>query len=72
MKKQYSVQNLDCANCAQRMENAIKKIGGVTDASLSFLMQKLTVEAGEEGFEKIMDKILKACKKIEPDFKILV
>ena len=67
MKKTYKLTDLDCANCAAKMENAIKKIDGVTEASVSFLTQKLTVEAEDSRFEEIMKQVVKACKKVEPD-----
>ena len=47
MKKRYNLRDLDCANCAAKMENAIRRIDGVRDASVSFLTQKLTLEADE-------------------------
>ena len=67
MKKIYKLQDLDCANCAAKMENAIKKIDGVSDASVSFMTQKLTVEAEDSRFEAVMDEIVRVCKKVEPD-----
>ena len=67
MRKTYKLIDLDCAHCAAKMENAIKKIDGVTEASVSFLTQKLTVEAEESRFEEIMKQVVKACKKVEPD-----
>ena len=67
MRKTYKLTDLDCANCAAKMENAIKKIDGVSDASVSFLTQKLTVEAEDSRFEEIMKQVVKACKKVEPD-----
>ena len=67
MRKTYKLTDLDCANCAAKMENAIKKIDGVTEASVSFLTQKLTVEAEYGRFEDIMKQVVKACKKVEPD-----
>ena len=67
MRKTYKLTDLDCANCAAKMENAIKKIDGVTEASVSFLTQKLTVEAEDSRFEEIMKQVVKACKKVEPD-----
>ncbi len=67
MRKTYKLTDLDCANCAAKMENAIKKIDGVTEASVSFLTQKLTVEAEDGRFEEIMKQVVKACKKVEPD-----
>ena len=71
MKKKFKLQDLDCANCAQKMEDAIKKIDGVTDASVSFMTQKMSIDADDERFEAIMDEIVKVCKKVEPDCVIL-
>ena len=67
MKKTYKLTDLDCANCAAKMEAAIQKIDGVSEASVSFLTQKLTVEAEDSRFEEIMKQVVKACKKVEPD-----
>ena len=71
MKKKFKLQDLDCANCAAKMEAGIKKIDGVKDASVSFMMQKMTIEAEDERFEEIMKAVVKVCEKIEPDCKIL-
>lgn len=68
--KQYQLKDLDCANCAAKMEEAIKKIDGVADASVSFMAQKLTVNAEDSRFEEIMKQVVKTCKKVEPDCKI--
>lgn len=72
MKKRFKMQDLDCANCAAKMEEAIKKIDGVKDANVSFMTQKLTVEADEEKFDGVMAQIVKVCKKVEPDCTILI
>lgn len=72
MKKKFKLQDLDCANCAQKMEDAIKKIEGVTDASVNFMMQKMTIEAAEEKFDEIMEQVVDTCKKVEPDCVILM
>jgi len=71
MKKKFKMVDLDCANCAAKMENAIRKIDGVQDATVSFMSQRLTVEADESRFEEILDKIAKVCKKVEPDCQIV-
>ncbi|MEL7609667.1 MAG: cation transporter [Bacillota bacterium] len=70
MRKHYKMVDLDCANCASKMECAIRKLDGVQDANVNFMAQKLTVEAPEERFEQIMDQIEKVCKRIEPDCAI--
>ena len=70
MKKTFNLTDLDCANCAGKMEAAVLKIEGVKAAQVSFLMQKMTVEAEEADFDRIMKKAVKACKKVEPDCRI--
>ena len=71
MKKVYKLRDLDCANCAQKMEDAIKKIDGVQDASVSFLLQKLTLTAEDSRFDEVLRQAVKACKRVEPDCEIL-
>jgi copper chaperone CopZ len=71
MKKKFKLENLDCANCAAKMEAAIRKLDGVTDVSVNFMMQKLTLEAPEERFEELLDRAAEICKKVEPDCKII-
>lgn len=72
MKKKFKMQDLDCANCAAKMEEAIKKIEGVEDATVSFMMQKLTIEADEARMDEIMEQVVAVCKKVEPDCRILL
>ena len=67
MKKKFKLTDLDCANWAAKMEAAIKKIEGVSDASVSFLMQKMTIEADEARFDAIMKEVVEVCRKVEPD-----
>ncbi len=67
MKKRFNMVDLDCANCAAKMETAIKKIDGVHDATVSFLSQKLTIDADDARFDEIMNEVVKVCKKVEPD-----
>ena len=70
MKKTYQIE-VDCANCANLMENAAKKTDGVRNAVVNFMTQKMIVEF-EDGQEPkaIMQDVLKACKKVEPDCEI--
>ena len=70
MKKRYNLVDLDCANCAAKMEEAIKKIDGVNTATVSFLTQKMTVDADDARFEEIMDEVVAVGKKVEPDCEI--
>lgn len=72
MKKVFSMEDLDCANCAAKMENAIKRIEGVEDANVSFMAQKLTLVADDDKFDDILKKAVKVCKKVEPDCRIIV
>ena len=71
-RKVYILENLDCANCAAKMEDAIKKLDGVNDASVSFMMQKMTVDAEDDKFDAIMEEVVRVCAKVEPDCKILM
>ncbi len=71
MRKVFKLEDLDCANCAAKMEDAIKKISGVNSASMSFITQKLVVDCDPENLDAIMDEAEKICKKIEPDMTIL-
>ena len=70
MKKTYKIE-VDCAACALKMEDAAKKVEGVTDATVSLITQKMKVDF-EEGTdpETVMSEILKVAKKVEPDFEI--
>ena len=72
MKKVFKLEDLDCANCARKMEDGIKKIDGVTDASVNFLAQKLTLEADDDRFDAILKEVIKTCKKVEPDCTVIV
>ena len=71
MKKVFRLKDLDCANCAAKMERSINKIDGVESASVSFMSQKLTIEADESRFDSIMDEVVKVCRRVEPDGEIL-
>ena len=70
MKKTYKLVDLDCANCAAKMETAIKKLPGVTDATVSFLTQKMTIEADD--LDAIIKDVVKCVKKVEPDCEVVL
>ena len=72
MKKTFKMIDLDCANCAAKMEAAIKKIDGVQDATVSFMTQKLTIQADDARFDAVVQEAVKACKKVEPDCEIVL
>ena len=69
MKKTYKIE-VDCAACALKMEDAAKKVEGVTDATVSFMTQKLTLDADDTRFDEILNEVVKVCKKVEPDCEI--
>lgn len=69
MKKKFKCE-IDCANCAAKVEDAIKKLEGVEDAKLNFMMQKLTLIADDDRFDEILDEAIKTGRKIEPDFTV--
>ena len=72
MKKTFKMIDLDCANCAAKMEAAIKKIDGVQDATVSFMTQKLTIQADDARFDAVVQEAVKACKQVEPDCEIVL
>ncbi len=72
MKKKFKMVDLDCANCAAKMEAAINKIDGVKEATVSFMTQRLVIEADDARFDEIMQEVVKACKKVEPECEILL
>ena len=72
MKKVFKLEELDCAHCAAKMEDGIRKLDGVTAVSVNFLTQKLTLEADDAKFDEILKKAAAICKKIEPDCRILL
>ena len=69
MKKTFKCE-VDCANCAAKMEEAVKKLEGVVSARVNFMTQKFTLEAADDIFDQVFDDAVKACKKVEPDFEI--
>lgn len=70
MKKTFKLTDLDCANCASKMETAINKIDGVHKATVSFMTQKLTIDAEDDKFDNILNEAIMTVSKIEPDCKI--
>ncbi len=72
MKKVFKLIDLDCANCAAKMENAIAQMDGVQKVTVSFLAQKLTLEADDARFDEIVREMVKVCRKVEPDCEIVL
>ena len=71
MRKSFKLRDLDCANCAAKMEDAIRKLDGVNSATVSFMTQKLTLDADDARFNEILQQAAKVCKKEEPDCTIV-
>ena len=69
MQKKFNIE-VDCANCAAKVENAVKNLPGVVNASVSFMAQKMVLEAEDARFDEVLKQAVKAAKKIEPDFEI--
>lgn len=71
MRKTIKLEDLDCANCAAKLENAIKKLDGVADCSVSFMTQKMVLEAPDEQFDAVLGEVKKLAARLEPDMSIL-
>ena len=69
MKKKFKCE-IDCANCAAKVEDAVKKIDGVNDAKVNFMTQKFTLDADDDRFDAVLDEAIRTGKKIEPDFEV--
>ena len=67
MKKKFKLEDLDCANCAAKMEDAIRKLDGVQSVTISFMAQKMTLEAEDANFDKVLKQVKKCIKRVEPD-----
>ena len=72
MKKVIAMQDLDCANCAAKMEQAIRKIDGVQSCAINFMLQRMTLELDESNSEEIIKQIKATIKKIEPDCRLKI
>ena len=71
MNKTYNI-SVDCINCANTMEDIANNTPGVIDAAVSFMTQKMTVDADDARFDEIMDEVVRVCAKVEPDCQILL
>lgn len=71
MKKVFKLEELDCAHCAAKMEDGIRKLDGVINVQVNFLSQKLTLEADDNEFDTILKKAKDIIKKIEPDCVVI-
>lgn len=71
MKKTIKLQDLDCANCAAKIENAISKLDGVVDVKVNFMSQKMILETTDDRFDAVLGEAKKIAKKVEPDLVFL-
>ena len=72
MKKRYKMENLDCANCAAKMEERIRRLPCVADATVNFTHQRLTLDAPEEELGRILPEIQRIVKDIEADCSVII
>ena len=72
MRKVFEMEDLDCANCAARMEEAIRKIDGVTYVNISFIAQRMTLEADDAVFDAIAQKAAKAGARVDSDCRVIL
>ncbi len=72
MKKVFIIEDLDCAHCAAKIEQAVAKLSGVKAVSVNFLSQKMTIDAADELFDSVVAEAVKIAKKIEPDCNVIL
>lgn len=72
MKKIINLQDLDCANCAAKMEDNIRKIDGVKNVSVNFMTQKMVLECDDNRCVDILRQVKNVCRKVEPDCKLMI
>lgn len=72
MKKAFKLEDLDCANCAAKMEAAIGKLPGVQNVTVSFMTQKMTLEAEDARFDEVLQAAIKCIAKVEPDCRVIL
>ncbi len=72
MKKTFELEDLDCANCARKMQEAVEKLDGVKSCSVNFMTQKMILDADDARFDDILNEAIKVMKKVEPDCTVLV
>ncbi|MBR6918342.1 MAG: heavy-metal-associated domain-containing protein [Clostridia bacterium] len=72
MKKTYSLKEIDCANCAAKLERKLSKLAGVENVEINFMAQKMTLEASDEEFEEVLARAVAAVAKYEPDCRVIL
>ncbi len=71
MRKSYKLDEIDCANCALKLEDAIRKVDGVKDAKVNFMTQKMTLAADDDRFDAVLDEVCALVAKMEPDCEVI-
>jgi copper chaperone CopZ len=71
VKKTFAMEDLDCANCARKIQDAIVKIDGVENCEINFMLQKMTLEYDADNQDKLFKAIKKCVKKVEPDCSVI-
>ncbi|MBR5386660.1 MAG: heavy-metal-associated domain-containing protein [Clostridiales bacterium] len=72
MKKTFELEDLDCANCARKMQEAVEKLDGVNSCSVNFMTQKMILDADDAKFDIILQEAIKVMKKVEPDCTVFL
>ena len=72
MKKSYKLDEIDCANCARELQEGIAKLDGVKSVSVNFMTQKLTLEADDDRFDEVLQRVVDYTADVEPDCEILL
>lgn len=72
MRKTFELEDLDCANCAAKMEEAIKKLPGVKRVSVNFMTQKMILDAEDSQFDEILQAAVKCIAKVKPDCRVVL
>lgn len=72
MKKTFELEDLDCANCARKMQEAVEKLDGVNSCSVNFMTQKMILDADDAKFDIILQEAIKVMKKVEPDCTVVI
>ena len=71
MRKSFRLDEIDCANCARKLQDALAKLDGVDAVSVNFMTQKLTLAAPDDRFDDVLDRVVALAAKIEPDCEIV-
>ena len=71
MKKIYKLDEIDCANCAAKLERAVSKIDGVKEANVNFVAQKMSLEVDDDRAEQVLAEVKKVCARLEPDCALI-